>query len=745
MRRRPTTVRIARWSATHPWRAMAAWLVFVVACIALGGVAGTREATNLDQASGEYGRAEHIVSRGAFDDPAVENVLITARTGGLDAAAADRAAQDATSRLRALPDVGAVDPPVRSRDGSAVLVRVAMRGEPTTSASRVAPLQAVTSAVQQLHPQLRVEQVGDGSVEAALADTLGGDFRRAELFSIPLTLVILLVAFGALVAAAIPVLLALSAVASAIGLAALASHLTPATDALNSVILLIGLAVGVDYSLFYLRREREERAKGKGHADAVEVAAATSGHAVVVSGLAVMVAMAGLYFAGNVTFSAIATGAILVVAVAVMGSVTVLPALLAKLGRWVDRPRVPVVWRLTAQRSRPARVWPALLRPVLRHPAATFVASAGLLTALAVPAFGMNLQISSSAHLPRSIPVVQSFDRLTAAFPSSGNEHVVAVEAPADRQGAVRAALNDLADRTAADPLFAHDREPEVRTSADGRVATMTVGVPFDDADPRAEESLRRLRSDLAPSTVGTVAGASYAVGGEVAGNVDFITQMRDALPWVVGFVLVLTFVVLLLTFRSIVIALTAIALNLLSAGAAFGVLTLVFQDDAVDNGWAESLLDFRSSDGIVAWLPLILFVILFGLSMDYHVFVVSRIREAALRGMPTRDAVAHGITSSAGVVTSAAAVMVAVFSVFATLSTIDMKQMGVGLAVAILIDATIIRAVVLPSAMALLGRLNWWMPRWLDRVLPGGSREVADVTEVPAPQDRPLVAVDVS
>jgi RND superfamily putative drug exporter len=566
-----------------------------------------------------------------------------------------------------------------------------------------------------------------------LEETLGKDFQKAELFSIPITLVILLVAFGALVAAAVPLLLALSAVASAIGLAALASHVTPATDALNSVILLIGLAVGVDYSLFYLRREREERAKGRGHADAVEIAAATSGHAVVVSGLAVMVAMGGLYFAGDVTFSAIATGAILVVAVAVIGSITVLPALLARLGRWVDRPRVPFVWRLTAaSRTRPPRLWPTLLRPVLRRPALTLVASVGVLVALALPAASMNLKLPSGADLPRSIPVMQTYDRLTAAFPSSGKEHVVAVEGPAERSQQVRAALAQLADRTAGDPLFAHDREPEIRTSGDGRVSTMTVAVPFDDADPRAEESLLKLRTDLVPSTVGRVDGASYAVGGDVAASRDFVGQMRGALPWVVGFVLVLTFLVLLVTFRSVVVALTAIVLNLLSAGAAFGLLALVFQDDVVGNGWAESLLDFRSNDGITAWLPLILFVILFGLSMDYHVFVVSRIREAAMQGMPTRQAVAHGITSSAGVVTSAAIVMVAVFSVFATLSTIDMKQLGVGLAAAILIDATLIRAVVLPSAMALLGRWNWWSPGWLGRRLPASGRGRDDAPESP-------------
>ena len=708
MNRSGPTVRIARWSATHPWRAIGLWVVFVIACVAVGGTVGAKDISDAQSSSTEAARADQITQRGAFADPETETILITARGGRLDAAAAERAAKDAAARARSVPGVIGVDDPASSADGRAMAVRVELRDDDAVG-DNVTTLLAATADVQRAHPDLRIEQAGGESLDMALSDTLGSDFRRAELFSIPLTLVILLVAFGALIAASVPLLLALSAVAAAIGLSALTSHLVPADESLNSIILLIGLAVGVDYSLFYVRREREERAAGRSHTDAVEIAAATSGHAIVVSGIAVIVSMSGLFFAGEATFSSMAMGSILVVAVAMIGSLTVLPGLLAKLGRWVDRPRVPVLWRLSAQRGGTPRLWPALLRPVLRRPALTFAASVLALGALTVPALGMNLQMDTIDDLPRSIPVMQTYDRLTTAFPSTGTTHVVAVEAPAERAGDVRRALDDLAARTADSSLFAHDREPEIRTSADGLVSVLSVGVPFEASDDRAAEGVAVLRTTLVPQTVGAVKGTTYAVGGEVAWMGDFTDTTRDAIPVVVGFVLALTFLVMLATFRSPVIAVTAIALNVLSAGASFGLLTLVFQ-----NSWAEGLLGFESNGGIVTWLPLMLFVILFGLSMDYHVFVVSRIREAARSGLTTKAAVERGITTSAGVVTSAALVMVGVFSIFATLTTLDMKQLGVGLAAAILIDATIIRAVVLPSAMTLLGRWNWWTPRLL-------------------------------
>ncbi|MER7283788.1 MMPL family transporter [Dactylosporangium sp. NPDC000244] len=712
MEKRPVTVRIARWSAEHPWRAIALWVAFVAVCFVGGNMAGTVEATNRDQAIGESGRAGVIVDDGHFDNPAAESVLITARTGALDHDAAMAAAADVKTAMQALPDVAEVADPLPARDQSAVLVRVTLKGGPDTASDRLAPLTAATADVQRRHPDLRVEETGGPSISKAMDDTLGQDFKRAEYLSLPVTFAILIVAFGALIAAGIPVLLALSSVAAALGLSTLASHLVPSTDTTSSVILLIGMAVGVDYSLFYLRREREERAKGRAHLDAVEIAAETSGHAVVVSGIAVTIAMAGLFLAGDVVFSSLALGSILVVLVAVLGSLTVLPALLAKLGRWIDRPRVPLLWRLTKPRTdeRGSRVWSAILRPALRRPAATLAISVLALLALAAPALSMRLTFPGMEDLPRTTPAMQAYDRLVKAFPSNGTVHEVAVRVPAGQLDATKSALTQLAQKAAADPLFAPlEQEPQVQVSKDGRVAVLDVATPFEGRSDQAKESLTRLRTQLVPQTLGAVPGAEIAVGGFVAADVDYAAHIKHKLPLVVGFVLVLTFIVMAFTFRSVVVALTSIALNLLSAAASYGLVVLIFQGT-----WAEGILGFKSMDAVVSWLPLFLFVVLFGLSMDYHVFVVSRIREAVRRGLPTREAVAQGISGSAGVVTSAAVVMVAVFAIFATLSTIDMKQLGVGLAAAILLDATIIRAVVLPALMTLLGDANWWAPRFM-------------------------------
>lgn len=703
------TVRIARWSALHPWRAIGAWVVFVALCVGTGIALGTKTADFDDNPKGEQAVYQRIVDDAQLNRPASENVLITARDGALDQDKALAVAGEVRTKMDALTEVDKVSEPAPSPKGDAILVSVDIAGDRETADERLRPLLDVTASVQAAHPDLRVEQVGGKSLNKALSETLGKDFQKAEFISIPVTLIIMLLAFGAVIAAGVPVLLAMSAVGSALGLSALVSQLVPSTENTSSMILLIGMAVGVDYSLFYIRREREERARGASHIDAVEIAAATSGHAIVVSGIAVVVAMAGMFVADDVTFSSMAIGAILVVVAAVIGSITVLPAMLAKLGRWIDRPRVPLVWRLSARSNGEPRFWKAILKPSLRRPGVALVVAGGALVALAIPAAGMTLNSPSDADLPRSIPIMQTYDRMTAAFPSKGAVHAIAVRAPADAVAATESAVTDLTRRIQADPGFADDSAPRVTRSADGRIFVIAAAIPHRGSSPEADQSLLWLRANALPATVGAVAGAEFAVSGETAGNNDFVDNMTSSLPWVVTIVLLLTFLVMLWTFRSPVIAASAILLNLLSAGAAYGVLVLVFQ-----NTWAEGLLSFTSTGGIVAWLPLILFVVLFGLSMDYHVFVVSRIREARAKGMDTRSAVSHGITTSAGVVTSAAAVMIGVFSIFATLSTIDMKQMGVGLATAILIDATLIRAVILPSLMAVLGEANWWTPKFL-------------------------------
>jgi RND superfamily putative drug exporter len=367
-----------------------------------------------------------------------------------------------------------------------------------------------------------------------------------------------------------------------------------------------------------------------------------------------------------------------------------------------------------------------VLRPALKAPLVTFLVSTGALLALAVPALGMNLKFTNLSDVPRTMPVLDAYDRLITAYPSTGSGHLVVVRHRPDQAGSVEQALIGLGRRAAADPLFAHDREPEVRLSPNRTVSLLSIGTPYESGTPQGRDSLNRLRQDLLPAAMNGL-GVEYAVTGNIAGSEDYATHIWQKLPIVVGFVLALTFLVMAWTFRSVVVAATAIGLNLLSVGAAYGVLVLVFQHQ-----WAEGVLDFTSNGGVVTWLPLFLFVVLFGLSMDYHVFVVSRIREAVEQGLSNREAVAQGIVRSAGVVTSAAVVMVGVFAIFGTLSSLELKQLGVGLATAILIDATIIRAVVLPSLMTLLGGANWWAPRFLRRsprpAVPAREDELAAV-----------------
>ncbi len=707
--RRPATVRVARWSATHPWRAIALWLAFVIACFAIGQVVGLKSVTNLDTAIGESGRAAHMLHDADLDDPTTEDVLITPRSGQLDPALAAQAAADVNRRMTHLAEVSTVAAPARSADGQAVLVEITMRGDPNTSDDRVPALLDATAAVQHDYPALRVEQSGSASLDKAVNDQVSQDLGTAADVSLPVTLLILLVAFGAIIAAGVPVLLALSAVVTAIGLSTIASHFVPDSGTTSSMILLMGMAVGVDYSLFYVKRHREERARGRSHLDAIEVAAETSGHSVVVSGLAVVVAMLGLFLAHDAVFSSLATGSILVVGVAVIGSLTVLPAVLAKLGRRIDRPRVPILWRLSAQTREP-RLWPTLMRPALDRPGRTLALSVLALLLLAVPALGMKLHSDSAESLPRSIPATQTLDRLAAAFPGQQATQQVVVRAPTQAAATVEARLTALSTQLGTNPLFEAASGNQIRTSTDGRVHELHVEAPLDSESDQAKQGLRELRTELVPQALAGIPGATWAVGGDTAANVDEDHHLSDRLPWVVGFVVLVTMLMMAVIFRSLVLALTTALINLLSAGAAFGVLVLTFQ-----HTWAEKLLGFHSTGAVINWIPLFTFAVLFGLSMDYHVFVISRIREAAASGRSTRDAVRVGITRSAGTVTSAAIVMVSVFAIFASLHMVEMKELGVGLAVAVLVDALVVRLVVLPSLMVLLGRSNWW-PSHLSR-----------------------------
>jgi uncharacterized membrane protein YdfJ with MMPL/SSD domain len=713
---RNLALRAGRWSAAHRKTAIFGWLAFVVAAFVIGGAIGTKKIKSSDTGTGESRQAQRMLDKANVGQNAGEQVLVQSRTGAPVTDPAVRAGvRDVVGRLERRPNVRNLKSPAVhhdqvSKDGRSALIQFDVAGDSDHADDKVGAMLSAVANAQKAHPQLRIEEFGDASAGKALSKSFKDDLNKAETLSLPITLVILLVAFGALVAAGLPLLLGISAVMATFGLVAIPSQFVPADDALQSVILLVGLAVGVDYSLFYLRREREERAAGKGPEAALEAAAATSGRTVLVSGLTVMIAMAGMFFAGDTTFSGMAIGTIMVVAISMLGSVSVLPALLSKLGDRVDKGRVPLLHRLKA-RNATGGLWSAVLDRVLRRPALSAAVSGGLLVALAIPAFSLHTVVPGIDSIPHKLPIMRTYDRIQTAFPGGPQPAQVVVRAKDVTAPEVKTAIADLRAKALATGQMKTPIEETI--SRDHTVALISMPLVGKGTDTTSNAALATLRSALIPATVGRV--GTVATTGMTAGSKDFNDQMKTHAPIVFAFVLTLAFLLLLVTFRSIVIPLKAIVLNLLSVGAAYGVLVLVFQ-----HKWAEGLLGFKSTGGITAWLPLFLFVILFGLSMDYHVLILSRIREAFDQGMKTEDAVAHGIKSTAGVVTSAAVVMVAVFAIFATLGMLEMKQMGVGLAVAVLIDATLVRAVLLPATMKLLGDWNWYLPKrlhWLPRV----------------------------
>jgi uncharacterized membrane protein YdfJ with MMPL/SSD domain len=718
--------RAARWSGGHWKTALGAWLAFCVVAVALGSVAGTKMLKQADTAAGGSGKAERILRDAGFTDRASESVLVQSPIRTVSDRAFRAAIADVVRSVSGLPQVKRVRSPLTpansgqvSADRHAALVQFEVRGELDKADKKVQPILDAVDRAQRRHAAFKVAEFGFASATHELNDTLSKDFKRAEYSSIPVTLVILLVAFGALVAAGLPVLLAFSGVLATIGLGALASHVVAAGSATQSVILLIGMAVGVDYSLFYLRREREERMRGLSPSEALKRAAGTSGHAVFISGLTVLIAMAGMLFTGNAVFTSIAVGAMLMVAVALIGSLSILPALLSKLGHRVDKGRIPLLARRSGGES---RIWGFVLDRVLRRPALAAALSGGALVALAVPTLTLHTQLPSFTDLPKSLAIVRTYESIQHAFPGAQTPAKVVIRADDVTALPVRQAIGDLKRQALASGQMFEPIATEINPAR--TVETVSIPLQGDGSNQRSVDALATLRDRVIPATVGGVSGVEAAVTGETAGTHDFNQQMRSHAPLVFTFVLVLCFLLLLVTFRSLVIPVKAVLLNLLSVGAAYGLLVLVFQ-----HSWAEGILGFHSNGAITSWLPLFMFVILFGLSMDYHVFILSRVKELRDAGMPTEEAVAVGIKRTAGTVTSAAIVMVAVFAIFVTLRTLDIKQMGFGLAAAILIDSTVVRAVLLPAVMKLLGEWNWYLPRWLEwlprlEAEPAGTRE---------------------
>ncbi|UUU22852.1 MMPL family transporter [Streptomyces sp. DSM 40750] len=720
--------RIAGWSIRHRALAIGGWLGLVVVALFASAVFSGSSARTEDP--GESGAVKRVLSAQKNYEPTLENVLIQPRDGGggefLDDPALVKAAEDLVAEFDKTPGaVTGLRTPMNpgseqqiSEDGRSGLVTFFVAGP---NEEMTAHFDAVTEAVDRVadrNKDVRVVQAGDVSLSRAVDDAVKKDFASAETTALPITLVILLFVFGALVAASIPLILAATTVVGTFSLIAILERWVAVNSAVTSMILLIGIAVSVDYSLFYLRREREERAAGRGVTESLQIASRTSGHVVIVSGLTVILCLCGLLLSGLGVFRGLTLGTALVVGLAMIASVTVLPALLATLGHRVDKGRIPWLGkRRTTVAESPG--WEKLARAVVNRPKVWGGAAVVALLVMAAPAVDMRLQDAAVVNsLPRSAPTVDAAIRMQEAFPGSPTPARIAiwgVDGGKSDTPEVKAAVDGLHQQIA---------------DSDGQLAGPISTVQVDDVlmvrvplagsgtDEVSNNALERLREVALPATLGKVDGIDYAVGGRTAFAEDFKEQLTSRAALVVGFVLVLAFALLLIVFRSLAIPLVSIALNLLSMGAAYGVLTWVFQDGAF-----SSLLGFTPYGGVAGWLPLFMFVVLFGLSMDYHIFILSRIRERRLAGATTREAVVGGIAASAGVVTSAAVIMTAVFTVFITLSAIENKMMGVGMAVAILIDATIVRGVLLPAAVAMLGERAWTLPGRLNR-LPGKGEQ---------------------
>jgi putative drug exporter of the RND superfamily len=753
--------RAGRWSAAHWKTAVAVWVAFVVVAIGLGTTVGTHKLSSSEQSTGETARAEQILASAGFKTPASEAVLVRSRTRTVADPTFRATVQGVLAKLRTMPQVtnlrtGAAGEV--SKDRRAQLIEFDMKGKLDTADKRVQPLLDAVAGLQKASPGFTVAEFGVASATHELNNTISKDFQNAEKLSVPVTFVILLLAFGAFVAAGVPVLLAFSAVLGSIGLSALASHVFHASDATSSVILLMGMAVGVDYSLFYLKREREERAAGHEGHEGLFRAAATSGQAVLISGFTVLIAMAGMLFAGTKIFTSIGIGAMLVVFTSLVGSLTVLPAVLGKLGdryiergvrqvlaatalrflrlfnaepRWLVRMRdTPTLLQRAKGDRQESRVWGFVITRSMRRPAVAVALSTAVLVVLALPVLNIHTKLLSFTDLPKSLAIVKTYDTIQASFPGTEDPAHVVVKANNVTTPRFSKAYADFKKRALATGVI---HQP-IRVSVNKAKTVARVDFPLagKGQDATAIRALEILRTKVIPPVVATLPpGTQEAVTGDTAGTHD--QTMKHRAPIVFAFVLGFAFLLLLVTFRSIVIPLKAIILNLLSVGAAYGVLVWIFQD-----GHLQGLLGFHSNGAVVTWLPLFLFTVLFGLSMDYHVFILSRIKELVDHGMPTDQAVERGIRTTASTVTSAAAVMIAVFAIFASLRTLDIKQLGVGLAVAVFIDATLIRGVLLPAAMKLLGDWNWYLPRWLEwmprlTVEPKLAEDVPEAPPVPA------------
>ncbi len=703
---------LAAASARHPWRVLGAWTAVAVAAVVvivvfLGGSLTTEGAPTNNP---ESERADDTRLAAFPTDPSTavtDVVVIRSDRYTVDSPrfaayvrrfAGDRDIRALTFARTYLDEQGET---LVSDDRHATIVPVALFDDDDTEAL-VDKVEAVGD-----EGAFAVSVTGDETLDHDFDRLSQEDLENGELkFGLPAALIILLLVFGAVVAGLVPLLMAIVSIVVALGLTALVAQQFELSVFVINMLTGMGLALGIDYSLFVVSRFREERGQGRGELAAIEGAGSTASRAVLFSGTVFVVAMLGMLLVPNSIMRSLATGAILVGIVSVIAALTLLPAVLGVLGDKVDALRIPLVGRRSVESSNPeGRFWGAIVRRVLSRPVLSLALSAGVLVALALPVLRLDVGTTGVSALPDRFASKQGFLALERDFPGTSTDPAEIVVSNASAAG-VQARLVELRGRLAADPRFGIG---EIERSSDGQVALLSVPVAGDASSTRATEAVRGLRTEIVPQTfAGT--DAEVLVGGTSSENIDYFDSVIDPAPFVIAFVLLLTFVLLTIVFRSVVVAGTAVVLNLLSVGAAYGLLVLVFQE-----GVGADLLGFQQTDTIEAWVPLFLFSVLFGLSMDYQVFLLSRIRERHVQTGDTTGAVIFGVGSTARIITGAALIIVAVFSGFARGDLIMFQQMGFGVAVALLIDATVIRSVLLPSAMKLLGERNWYLPRWLD------------------------------
>jgi uncharacterized membrane protein YdfJ with MMPL/SSD domain len=711
-----TLQRIALSSARNPWTTIGAWLAaMVVAFVAIGGLLGGALTTEGNPTNNPQSMRAKDVREAAF--PAASSAAITdivvvrSPRYTVDAPQFRTLVHRVAGEVRRAKDVrsvrsylGARDPALVSKDRHATMLQFAMPDESDNG------IDDVISAVQRADASaaFAVTVTGQRTVNHDFNKLSEEDLQSGELqFGLPAALIVLLLVFGAVVAGLVPLLIALPSIVVALSFVAVLGHAFTLSIFTINMLTGMGLALGIDYALFVVSRFREERGRGREKLDAIGASALTANRAVLFSGTTFVIAMFGMFIVPSSIMRSLAVGAILVGIVSVVASATLLPALLGVLGDKIDRLRIPLVGRRSVEAANPeGRFWGAIIRSVLRRPVLAAGASVALLLAAAVPIFGLHIGTSGPTLLPSRFAARQGFEALQRTFPGATANPVEIVVARGAAEPAAERALARLRTTLAADPRFG---QGVIERAPSGTVAMLSVPVRGDPSGDAAVSAVRHLRSTTVPAAFeGTK--SQVLVGGTTSENIDYFDSVIGPAPWVIAFVLGLTFVFLTVVFRSVVVAGTAVVLNLLSVSAAYGLLVLVFQD-----GFASGLLGFTHVDTIEAWVPLFLFSVLFGLSMDYQVFLLSRIRERYDETGNTTDAVTFGVSSTARIITGAALIIVAVFAGFAAGELVMFQQMGFGVAVALLIDATIIRSVLLPAVMHLLGRWNWYLPAWLD------------------------------